>query len=144
MGTVYADRTAFFAHGLPAQARGKVTDAQIDSALATASAFMDSKFRGRYPLPFLTYGIEVVRACCTLAAEEVLTIRGWDANNAGDSEIMRRGDLTREWLDQVQRSAAHPDVTLQASQVASYQSPKVLTSSAIATNSSCTGTTRGL
>jgi hypothetical protein len=45
----------------------------------------------------------------------------------------------------VQRSAAHPAVTPSSShRLARYNSPKVFSSSAIATNSSATGTTQGV
>lgn len=143
MGSIYATRTDLYANGLPITAKGPVTDAQIDATLVAASAFIDSKLRGRYPLPLLAWGTEITEACCALSAEKVLTIRGWNPLNPGEAAIVKRADDVRTWLDQVQRSAAHPDVTTSSAGAVAYQSPKVLSSSVIATGCSATGATRG-
>ena len=141
--TVYASRADFFLRGIPSTARGRLSDDQIDGALADASAFMDSKFRGRYALPLVAWGPEITQKCCEVAAYYAMQIRGYNPASGADVNILQRYQLADEWLDKVQRQAAHPDVTPQATQSPTFNRPTVISSSSSVSGGGASGANRG-
>jgi len=125
----YANVAQFFVYGLPPTARGGLTDDQINAALVSASATMDSKFRGRYAMPLTAWGAEVSKYCCWLAAFELLSgVRGYNPAAGADVNIVDRYNQALIWLNDVQRQAAHPDVSPSVDQTPEYFQPTVTTS----------------
>lgn len=138
----YASRTDLTAYGIPANALGGLTTAQQDAALDAASKRVDSYLRGRYGLPLIAWGVEITQATCVIAAYQLMHTRGYNPASGADVNIENRYHETIAWLEQVQRQAAHPDVTPQPA-APTYNRPTVISSSAIATGSSRTGKNRG-
>ncbi len=125
----YANVSQFFVHGLPPTARGALTDDQINAGLVAASATMDSKFRGRYSLPFTAWGEEVTMHCCWIAAYQMLSgVRGYNPAAGADVNLVGRYEKAMLWLHDVQRQAAHPDVTPTQEETPDYYQPTVITS----------------
>lgn len=125
-------------YGIPPTALGQITSQQQQAAIDGTAAYIDSKIRNRYPLPLAPTPIEIVRCNAILAAEEILTVRGWDPSNAGDDGVMKRAAGQRQWLDDVQRGSAHLNVSTANTTQSTYASPKIISSS---TTSPFSGTT---
>lgn len=139
----YASRTDLVTYGIPATALGQLSTAQQDAALDAASKRIDSYLRGRYALPLVAWGIEITQAACVIAAYQLMNTRGYNPAAGADVNIADRYHETIAWLEQVQRQAAHPDVTPSPSQTPNMNRPTVISSSAVATGSGRTGTNRG-
>jgi len=69
-----------------------------------------------------------------------MCVRGFDPTNTGDAALKMRHDETIEWLGMVQRRAAHPNVTPNASDVLQ---PTIVTSSVVDLSNGATDTNRG-
>lgn len=148
--SVYATIADRDLYGVAPTAFGGVPDAQKTAALVSASAVIDSYFRGRYALPLTAWGIEVRRCCVFLADYELLATRGFNPAAGADANVLDRyremiGYDGREgWLQRVQRRAAHPDVSEAASSAdGKHQRPRVYSSSVIDTSTGCRATNRG-
>ena len=140
----YASPADLVVHGLPATALGALTVAQQNAALDAASKIVDSKLRGRYALPLVAWGTEITQATCKIAAYELLNIRGYNPASGADVNVSDRYLAAMHWLDQVQRQAAHPDVTPQPSQTPNFNSPTVISSSMAVTGGLPTGSIAAL
>lgn len=97
----YPTEAEFAALGLPAAAldgfAGSVTD-HLDSA----SGIIDSHLRGRYVLPLSQpYPPEIVQTACKIAAESLISIRGFDPEDGRNRNIRLRYDDAMAWLKQV-------------------------------------------
>ena len=139
----YAQVADLFRHGFPATARGRLTDAELEAAIESASGTADSYLRGRYSLPLLAWGDELTKFVCWIATFELMSgPRGFAAGSGGDSNIESRNEQATTWLRGVQAKNTHPEVTPSGGQSPSYDQPKVLSRSVISA-SGRTGTTRG-
>lgn len=138
----YASTSDLTNMGLPAQALGKLTPTQVQAALDTTAAEIDSYLRGRYDVPLASPPAEIVQANAILAAAELLTIRGWNPENPGDAALMDRAAQKRGWLRDVQRGAAHPNIP-EPTTGALVGRPTLLSSSTVAVGSSSTAVNRG-
>jgi phage gp36-like protein len=110
--------------GIPAQALGPLSTLQKQAALDGEAATMDSYFRGRYTLPFLTYGVELTKYNVWLAQFQLMNQRGYAPNASADKNIKDRYDLAMKWLIDVRDQKVHPDVTDQTTKT--YDQPIVL------------------
>jgi phage gp36-like protein len=149
MGNVYATQADRNLYGIPSTALGALTSQQVDAALASASAVMDSAFRGRYALPLVSWGVEVRRCCVFLADYELLATRGFNPAAGADANVLSRYEemLTgrpgvEPWLKQVQRRAAHPDV-VEATADDAHRRPRVISSSVVDCSTGATAPNRG-
>lgn len=115
MGTIYASATDLGNFGVPTIAFGQLTVAQQNAALAGASATMDSYFRARYALPFVSFGVEVVECCCVLAAYRAMHMRGFNPAGGADTNFVKRYELAMQWLKDVKEQLVHPDVVANSS-----------------------------
>jgi phage gp36-like protein len=131
MPSQYAALGDLTVYGMPATALGNLTTTQQTDALIAASSEMDSYFRGRYSLPFTAWGVEVTECCCKIAAYHLLNIRGYNPASGADVNILNRYTAALMWLREVQRQAAHPDVTPGSGAVPSYNQPLVISYSVI-------------
>ncbi len=125
MSNVYCLRTDLVLYAINAQAIAGIADAVVDSACAAASSIADSKFRARYPLPLLTWGVDVRSNTAKLAAYDVLVTRGMNPAGA-DRQFLERYDRAMRWFDDVERQCAHPDVTYTATTSPNYSAPYVI------------------
>lgn len=140
----YAEIADLFVHGMPATARGRLSDDELNGAIISASGTADSKIRGRYPLPLIAWGVELTKYVCWIAAYELLSgPRGYNPAAGADINLVDRYSRAIEWLDQVQRQAAHPDITPSAPQVPQYNQPFVISSSVVGLGTGATAARRG-
>jgi Mu-like prophage major head subunit gpT len=103
----YATRTDLTRFGIASSALAGVAEAAQEAALAAASDVADSYLRSRYELPLVTYGDDLRRAVCAIAAWDILTVRGYDPNRGGDEAVKLRHDSALKWLADVSLGRAH-------------------------------------
>src|SRR5262252_7544622 len=126
----YATLSDLSTYGVVSTAFGQLTNPQLQAALDAASAYADSKMRGRYALPLQTpIDIAIVRAVVHIAACDLLELRGFDPSNPGDQAAYNRKLLAIKYFDDVQRQAAHPAVVEALSPSPAIPNPLVLSSS---------------
>jgi phage gp36-like protein len=128
MGTAYVTPAQLPAYGLNPNAIQKVSQAEQLAACAAASATADSYFRGRYPLPFLTFDVDIVLRVAHVAIWLLLSNRGRDPGAGYDDQIDKRYEEAIAWFGGVQRQAVHPNVTLSQVKPPQYSFPAVITS----------------
>jgi phage gp36-like protein len=83
-----------------------IPDADLAKALEASSAEVDSYLRNRFTLPLTTWGADLRRAVCILAAFDVLSVRGLDPQNHKQLESRRKAVV--EWLVKVKDGDATP------------------------------------
>ncbi len=104
------------------------TAGQQQAALDAASVLADSKLRGRYALPLVTWDVDLRRAVAVIAAYDMLVARGYNPGDGADDNLRARYDDAMKWLDDVERQNTHPNVTPANGQTPQYDAPKVITS----------------
>ena len=139
----YASLSDLVNYGITTNALGNLSTLQQTDALTSASAVMDSYFRGRYSLPFTAWGIEVTECCCKIAAYQLMNVRGYSPASGADINIVNRFNDAIAWLNKVQRQAVHPDVTPQQNQTPAYNQPLVFSYSVVDVNSGARAPSRG-
>lgn len=139
----YASLNDLTTYGLPATALGALSSTVQQNALDEASSMIDSYLRGRYVLPLVAWGTEITQAACRIGAYNLLSVRGYNPAAGADVNIRDRYMDTVTWLGQVQRQAAHPNVTPSADPSNSMQQPQVVSSSVVYVTTGGTAPTRG-
>lgn len=117
----YATTTDLARFGLPSGALTGVSSTTQEAALDAASALADSYLRSRYTVPLTSYGVDLTQQVCALAAETLLTTRGFDPSRANGDAIVLRADNARAWLRDVsagRASVSGGNTTAAATQIA--------------------------
>jgi phage gp36-like protein len=129
MSSSYAVVADLVRFGVNASALASVSSSDQQAALDNASALADSYLGARYSLPLTTYGDDIKRAVCNIAAYDLLCVRGFNPAVGADVNYrMRREDAVR-WLELVARQQVTPvGIVAGADQVAVYDEPCVTTS----------------
>ena len=109
----YATLTDAASYGFRAEQYGlNITAAQIQSGLDSASAWADTRLRGRYSMPLLApFDPALVEAVVHIARRRILAVRGFDESTAAGREVVATYDLAAKLLDDVRNQAAHLAVT---------------------------------
>lgn len=121
----YAQVSDLLKYGLPAEAVNGIDNATLQAELDAASTLADSYLRGRYALPLVSYDVELTMNVCWLAAYNILASRGYNPEQGADSIYQTRFERATAWLRDVQRQAAHPNVTPQPTNDATMGFPQV-------------------
>lgn len=127
MGTVYVTPAQLTLYGLNPNAISKVSEAEKLAACTAASSTADSYFRGRYPLPFLTFDVDITMRVAHVAIWLLLSNRGRNPESGYDDQIDERYKEALAWFGCVQRQAAHPNVTTNQPNSPKYSFPAVIT-----------------
>lgn len=85
------------------------TPAQTACILA-ASEFVDSFLRQQFALPLTKWGADIRRAVIWIAAYDLICLRGFNPNNAGDENFLTKYKMAVAWLLQVSKGQVSPDV----------------------------------
>lgn len=94
-------------YGVMGNALTGIPDADLAKAIEASSAEIDSYLRHRFTLPLTTWGADLRRAACILAAFDVLSVRGLDPQN--HKQLERRREAVEKWLDKVKAGDATPE-----------------------------------
>ena len=128
MGTLYVTPAQLASYGVSPFAIQKVSQDEQMAACVAASATADSYFRGRYPLPFATFDVDITMRVAHVAIWLVLSSRGNNPEAGRDDQIDERYKEAVAWFGAVQRQAAHPNVTVTQVNPPRYSFPAVITS----------------
>lgn len=109
----YATLQQLYGLGAPETSFSEVSEDMRESALTAACDVVDSYLSNRFTLPLVTFGGDVTRAVCIIAAYDLLSGRGWNpASTGGDSDqLSARYDSVKDWLRDVARGLVTPVVT---------------------------------
>lgn len=107
-GTQYATPTDLTDLGLIGGALSTVSMTTQNAALVAASAIADSYLQSRYSLPLTTWGRDLTRIICTIAAYDLLTSRGFGMTQGSDENIRKRYMDALTWLDEVSKGTTTP------------------------------------
>lgn len=133
--------------GIPPQAFGQLSQAQIAAALQNASDFADSFFRNRWgtaAVPLLAWDSTITKAVAKIAAY-YLIVDGRGVNpNSLDWELVRTpyNDAV-DYLNKIQRQQATPFVTLAATGQPGTPQPNLTSSSVVNLATGATRSNRG-
>lgn len=135
MASQYCTPSDLIAVGINPLALQGISNAQQVAACIAASEKADSYLRGRYPLPLLTFGQDVVMHTAFIAVYLLLGQRGYNPSAGADNLIRERyyeavGYPDRPgsgWFPGVQRQAIHPDVTFATPNPPNFSLPSVRT-----------------
>lgn len=98
VGIVYANLDDFDRFGLPAGTASGFTRSTLAEALAAASVDADGKLALRADLPLVSWGADLSRRVCQIAAYEVMSARGFNPDTGSDTNIRMRFDDAWKWL----------------------------------------------
>jgi phage gp36-like protein len=126
LGTQYVFPNQLTSYGLNPLAIAKVLEVEQNAACIAASSTADTFFRGRYPLPFLTFDVDITMRVAHVAIWLLLSNRGRNPEAGYDDQINERYKEAMIWFGEVQRQAAHPNVTFSAPNPPAYSMPAVV------------------
>ncbi|MFN7131605.1 MAG: phage protein Gp36 family protein [Myxococcales bacterium] len=106
----YATRPDLAKHGLSADTLSEIAADAQDAALASASGVVDGYLRARFTLPLLSWGDELRRVVCHIAAYDLMTVRGFDPENPSDINLRQRYEDALRWLRDVANGAITPEL----------------------------------
>lgn len=79
-----------------------------NSQLLKASELIDGYLRQQFQLPLVTWGSDIVQACCDIAAYRLICLRGF--NPEADGSYLDNFKMQRKWLESVANAAVSPDL----------------------------------
>ena len=107
-----------------------VSPGEQTGACIAASEKADSYMRGRYALPLLAWGQDIVIHTAYIAVYLLMTSRGYNPSAGADDLIRLRYEDAVHWFEGIQRQSVHPDVTPAVAQPGDpvHDLPQVITS----------------
>lgn len=101
--TQYAQPSDLLKYGMSVAALSSPATgvAQQNACLLAASSEIDDALSQRLELPLIQWSDDIVMHCCWLAAWNLIQIRGFDPDNAGDATYKARWDAAQKWLDAI-------------------------------------------
>ena len=116
----YATTDQLYAIGVPAAALADVSVAYVEIGLEAASRFVDSYLRSRYTVPLSSYGADITRATCIVAAYDLMVARGYSPDSV-DQELRNRYLDIIKWLEDIRDGDSSPiDAPVDGGTSASY------------------------
>lgn len=98
--SVYATAADLTRLAIPAEALEGITVEDQDAALSAASSVADGYLASRYTLPLTSWGDDLRRAVCLIAAYDLMTRRGYNPEG-GDEQLRLRYEDAIRWLERV-------------------------------------------
>lgn len=108
-GITYANLADLATHGLPGAALSSVSDTSKCEALAAASEEADGKLAVVKTLPLVSWGTDLTKAICKIAAYELLSVKGFNPDG-DDANVRDRYLDAMKWLDGIAKGTVAPSV----------------------------------
>lgn len=105
---VFATRAHLEIYGLPEGWLATASPADVDGALAAASAIAAGYLAAQYTLPLHAWGEDLRRAVCHIACWDLMCRQGFDPEAAGDQAVRQRHDDAVRWLREVGAGRVEP------------------------------------
>lgn len=108
--SAYATADDFDQHGIrQAALPGTVLPADKLAAIAGASALADSYLGSRFTLPLVSWGVDLTRAVCAIAAFELVSTQvGFNPEAGHNMVLMKRSDDALSWFRDVSHGHCTP------------------------------------
>lgn len=125
---VYASVDDLYRFGLPVQALTDVPAWTVSAALRAATDFVNGYLAKAYTLPLISWGDDIRRAVAVIAAYDLITTRGVNADDGADVWIRQRYlDLVGKdgWLVSLANGTVTPPGTVDGTPTTTAWSPEV-------------------
>jgi phage gp36-like protein len=142
VGTQYCQPSDVALYALNAIALSTVPSGEQTAACVAASTLADSYMRSRYPLPLLSYDIDVTMNVAYIAAKMMLEARGSRPMSGADDTVEKNYDRAIKWFKDVQNQIISPNVTY-TSLAPNYSLPAVESPNCVRGWTPCTGSGSG-
>lgn len=104
----YATRAELTTLAIPASALGGISTERQDAALEAASRLADGYLNARYRLPLTSYGSDLKRAVCDIAAFILMKARGFSPETA-DADMLQTAERSAvKWLEGIAAGKISP------------------------------------
>lgn len=104
----YAERSDLLTFSLPAGAVTNVSTTKQDAALEAASRLADGYLNARYRLPLTTYGSDLKKAVCDIAALMIMRARGMSPEQADADLFVSASKEAIRWLEGIAAGKISP------------------------------------
>lgn len=106
----YATLAHLAQFGVPSSALSGISPDAQQAALDAASTRADGYLKNHFKLPITTPSIDLVEAICRIAAYNLLSVRGYNPETGGDTNLRDRFLDAVKWLEGVARGSITPDL----------------------------------
>ena len=107
--TAYATSTDLARFGVGALATAGMASGDLDAAMLAAAAVAESYLAVAYTLPLTSWGDDLRRAVCMIAAWDILGgNRGFNPEQGSDTAVRLRYEDAIRWLERVASGAVVP------------------------------------
>ncbi len=108
----YATVAEFNVHGIrPEAIPPAIVDADKIAAIEAASLVADSYLSSQFHMPIITWGTDLTRAVCAIAAYElVASLLVFQPDPATNQVLTDRAESARSWLKDISAGRARPNV----------------------------------
>lgn len=113
----YATLQDLYSLGVPEAAftggADPITEEAREAGLVASCDMVDSFLSERFTLPLVSYGRDLTRAACIIAAYDLMTANGYNPANQGDdsTQLDKRYNSIIEWLTAISKGQVTPVVT---------------------------------
>lgn len=108
MSTTYATLQQLTDLGANERQLGGIAVEARTSALASASAQIDSYLSRVFKLPLLAFGVELARAAAVIAAWDLISVRGFNPETSQGQLLKERYDDVVTWLGKISEGKVKP------------------------------------
>lgn len=126
MATQYATRSDLEGIGINPVAFQGLSDATVNANLLAASEEADMYLRARYALPLESWGSDLKKLVCKVAAYSLMGVRGYNPGAGADGTIRQNYEDAVRVFEGVARQAVHLDVVVAFREGSKQQIPQVL------------------
>lgn len=109
MAVRYAETTDLVRFGLPSAALSGVSSTIQEAALAAASSVARGYLREKFALPLASWGDDLRRAVCAIAAYDLMVSRGFAPGVANDEHLRLRQEDAMRWLRDISSGSVLPE-----------------------------------
>ena len=99
--TAYCEWSDLTNLGVSPDAIRSISTDQQDAVIAAASDEMDGYLGSQYKLPLVKWGQDVRLMCARLAVYILISARGFNPDNPGDTQLLEAHDMAERWLKRV-------------------------------------------
>lgn len=107
----YATTTDLTRLGVPTKALEGVSAEAKEAALSSASSLADGYLAAQFNLPLTEWGDDLTGHICSIAAWQILKVRGIDPEGRADNAIRMSYEDAIDWLERIAAGRLSPQFT---------------------------------
>lgn len=97
-------------YGLPSAVLAVITPVIQQAELDAADELVNGYLRVRYTLPLASFGLDLVRHTCAIAAYNLICVRGYNPQAANDEHLRARYEDAMSYLKAVSKAQLDPGI----------------------------------